>query len=79
MWRRESGLDRQTPLDKHIEVLVAFAEANREGIVTLRDRCLIDIFCGLFSGDGTQGGFAIEPELSARLAALSLPVVFDLY
>jgi hypothetical protein len=79
MWSRESGLDRSSPLDEHIEELVAFAETNSETIDSLRTECDIDIFCGLFSGDDAQGGFTIEPTLSARLAELRLPVSIDIY
>jgi hypothetical protein len=79
MWLFESGLDRTTPVDKHIENLVAFVETHRQAVDSLRDQCMVDIFCGLFSGDGAQGGFTIEPGLSARLANLQLPLDLDIY
>ena len=79
MWSLESGLTRTTPLDAHIEALVTFLEAKQEAIVEIRNRCVIDIFCGLFSADGAQGGLTIEPTLSARLAALDLSVGVDVY
>ena len=58
---------------------MAAAEARTAALEALRDKCRIDIFCGVFSRDGAQGGFTVEPQLSARLAALSLPVGFDVY
>ena len=63
----------------HIAELVAFAEANREALETLRPECEIDIFCGVFSGDGAQGGFTFAPALSKRLSDLQLAVAFDVY
>ncbi len=79
MWMLESGVDRARPLDEHIEALVVAAEARTQALDAIRDKCSIDIFCGLFSGDDAQGGFTIDPKLSGRLAALSLPVGFDVY
>jgi hypothetical protein len=79
MWLLESTLDRARPLDQHIEEIAAFVEAHQQAVDSLRDQCVIDIFCGLFSGDGAQGGFTIEPALSGRLADLRLPVGIDIY
>jgi hypothetical protein len=79
MWLLESGLDRTRPLDEQIEKLVAFVEAHRQIVDSLREQCTVDIFCGLFSGDGATGGFIISPGLSTRLADVQLPVDFDIY
>jgi hypothetical protein len=79
MWMLESGLDRTRPLDEHIEALLEAVEAQSEAFEAIREKSRIDVFCGPFSGDGAQGGFTLEPQLSARLAALSLPVGFDVY
>ena len=75
----DRGLERTRPLDEHLEALVVAAEARTQALQAIRDKCRIDIFCGLFSADGAQGGFTLEPQLSARLAALSLAVGFDVY
>jgi hypothetical protein len=79
-WLLESGLERSVRLDEHVAALVAFVESHRDELDGIRDACtVVDIFCGIFTGDDTQGGFAFEPELTRRLADLSLPVVFDIY
>jgi hypothetical protein len=67
------------PLDEHIDELVVFAEIHRDALDSLRADCSIDIFCGVFSGEGAQGGFALEPSLTRRLSDLQLAVEFDLY
>jgi hypothetical protein len=79
MWMLDSGLDRTRPLDEHIEALVVAAEERAQALDAIRDECRIDIFCGLFSRNGAQGGFTVDPQLSARLAALSLPIGVDVY
>ena len=78
-WSLKSSVDRRQPLDEHIEELVAYAEAHRDALNSLRADCRIDIFCGLFSGNDAQGGFTIEPSLSKRLSDLQLAVAVDVY
>jgi hypothetical protein len=78
-WLLESGLDRTRPLDEHIAALIAIVEERREAFDSLRDRCEIDIFCGVFSGKDAQGGFGLDPTLTGRLSNLGLPVEFDIY
>lgn len=79
VWSLESRLDERTPLDAHVAPLLDFAESRRAELDELRDECWIEIFCGVFSGEDAQGGFAFEPELLTRLADLGVPVVFDMY
>jgi RimJ/RimL family protein N-acetyltransferase len=40
--------------------------------------CRRDIFCGVFSGDGVQGGFQLDQDLLRRLD-LQVAVTFDVY
>ena len=70
IWMLESGLDRTRPLDEHIEALVEAVEAQPEAFEAIREKSRIDVFCGLFSGDGAQGGFTLEPQPSARLGGV---------
>lgn len=78
-WTLDADLDRERPLDEHIEPLVTFAETHRAQLSEIRPRCdRIDIFCGVFANDA-QGGWELSPDLMQRLADLSLPVGFDLY
>ena len=79
MWCVESGLDRSRTLDEHLATIADRVEERHEAFESIRDRCDIDVFCGIFSGDDGQGGFVIEPSLSDRLARFRLPVVFDIY
>jgi hypothetical protein len=79
LWVIESSLDRKRPLDEHVEAMLAIIDSQLEVFAALRNACDIEIFCGLFAANDAQGGFSIEPELSARLAALSLPLVIDIY
>jgi hypothetical protein len=78
LWLLESGLEDTTPLDQHIAAVLDVIDAHREGLDAIRDQCEIDIFCGIFSGGG-QGGFALEPHLSRRIAQAGLAVIFDIY
>ncbi len=70
-WGLTSAADRSEPLDVHITEVLDFAEAHRAALDALRDECYIFISCGIFSGDGCQGGFVFEPELNRRLADLA--------
>jgi hypothetical protein len=78
LWRLESKLHENTPLDQHIAALLDAIDAHREGFDAIRQYCEIDIFCGIFSGGG-QGGFTLEPDLIRRVAELGLAVGFDIY
>ena len=78
LWLRESGLDEAVPLDQHIAALLDVIDARHDDFKAIRERCEIDIFCGVFSGEG-QGGFALDPDVSRRLADADLAVVFDIY
>jgi hypothetical protein len=78
-WSLTSSIERGHPLDEHIDELVVFAEIHRDALDSLRADCSIDIFCGVFSGEDAQGGFALEPSLTRRLSDLQLTVEFDVY
>lgn len=78
LWRLESRLDENAPLDQHIAALLDAIDAHRDGFDAIRQYCEIDIFCGIFSGGG-QGGFTMEPDLTRRVADLGLAVGFDIY
>lgn len=78
-WGLQSNAERSEPLDVHISQVLDFAEAHRAELDALRDECDIFISCGVFSGEGAQGGFTFDPALNRRLADLALEVVFDLY
>jgi hypothetical protein len=79
LWLLNSTLDRTRPLDEHVQAMVAIIDSQPEVFDALRNACDIEIFCGLFTANDAQGGFSIAPGLSARLAALSLPLVIDIY
>jgi effector-binding domain-containing protein len=78
-WILKSAGGRARPLEDQIEDLVAFAEERREALGPLAADHEARVFCGIFSGEGAQGGFTLEPGLLRRLADIGLPVVFDLY
>jgi len=78
LWLRESGLNEAAPLDQQIAALLDFIDAHHDAFQAIRPQCNIDIFSGISSGGG-QGGFALEPEVSRRLADAGLAVVFDIY
>lgn len=79
-WALEpTGLRTARPLDDQLAELVAFAEAHRTTLEDLRAEGLVDVFCGIFSGEGAQGGFGLDPALMRRLAELDLRVTFDIY
>jgi hypothetical protein len=79
MWSIEADVDRERPLDEHIEPLVAFAELHRAELGELRPQCkLIDISCGIFA-DEAEGGWELSPLLMRRLADVELPLACFLY
>ncbi|MDX8055218.1 DUF4279 domain-containing protein [Lentzea sp. BCCO 10_0798] len=78
-WSLGSQAQRTDPLDQHIAELVTFVDAHRREIDALRDKAQIDAFCGVFTGDDTQGGFTLTSGLMRRLGELNLDVGFDLY
>jgi len=79
-WALEAAVERTVPLDEHVEFVVAFAEAKRDGLASLRARgCRADVFCGVFAEPDAQGGWVLGPLVLRRLGDLELPVVFDLY
>ena len=78
-WSLSSSAQRTQPLDDHVAELVEFIEAHSRQFDALKDNAEIDIFCGVFTGDGTQGGFTLASDLIRKLAALNLDVSFDLY
>jgi hypothetical protein len=78
-WRLRSTLPQERDLEEHIAEVVTFFEEHRAGLESVRADVDVDIFCGIFSGDGAQGGFALDQDLLRRLVDLDVVVVFDLY
>jgi hypothetical protein len=39
----------------------------------------IEIFCGIFTVQDGQGGFAIDSRLLGRMAEVGIDLVFDIY
>jgi hypothetical protein len=80
-WGFTSHAARTQPLDEHIEEIVAYVEAHREAFDSVRPQVRMDIFCGIFSADGslTMGGFTLAPDLLRRLVDLGLPVRIEVY
>ena len=65
-------------LDEHLGAVVSVAESCREQLQSHGDQIEADLFC-CFSATNGQGGFVLSPALLARIAALQLEVIVDLY
>ncbi len=78
LWLLNSPLSDQNDMADHIKYFVGLLEPRVYALEALTANCEIDLFCGFSSGNG-QGGFVIDPHTLSRLAALKIPVVFDLY
>ena len=74
----ESSLPTSQPLEDHLVALCDVLEPVASELAAMNARCEYDIFCGFGSGNG-QGGFTLSPKLLARLAALPIELVVDLY
>jgi hypothetical protein len=78
LWLLNSPLSDQSDMADHIRYFLDLLAARVHALEALTANCKIDLFCGFSSGNG-QGGFALDPHTLSRLAALKIPVVFDLY
>ncbi len=78
-WCLRSAAPRTQPLDEHIAELITFVEVHSREFGELGDKVQIDVFCGVFTGDDSQGGFTLGSDLIRRLGDLNLDVGFDLY
>jgi hypothetical protein len=78
-WSLKSKASRERLLEAQIAELASFLEEHREALAAVRADVDVDIFCGVFSGDGAQGGFELDGALLRRLADLDVVVVFDVY
>ncbi|WP_170166404.1 DUF4279 domain-containing protein [Lentzea atacamensis] len=78
-WSLGSAALRTQPLDEHVAELVTFVEAHSREFDALGDKVQIDVFCGVFTADDSQGGFTLGSDLIRRLSALNLDIGFDLY
>jgi hypothetical protein len=78
-WNLKSKASRDRPLEQQIAELAIFLEEHREALAAIRADVDVDIFCGVFTGDGAQGGFDLDEGLLRRLADLEVVVVFDIY
>jgi hypothetical protein len=75
---QNSPLTDQSDIADHIRYFLDLLEPKVHALEVLTANCKIDLFCGYSSGNG-QGGFVLDPHTLSRLAALKIPVVFDLY
>jgi hypothetical protein len=80
-WGLESQAPRTQPLDEHVAELAAYVEEHRDAFDSLRPHVRMDIFCGIFSADGslTMGGFTLGLDLLGRLVDLELPLRIEVY
>jgi len=78
LWLLNSPLSDQSDIADHLRYFLDLLEPRERVLNHLTKDCEIDLFCGFSSGSG-QGGFALDPPTLSRLAALRIPVVFDLY
>ncbi len=78
-WRLSTEESASLDIRKHVDQLLdlvepasrALAELKREGVHQ-------DVFCFWATGNG-QGGPVLDPSQMGRLAAVGLPILFDIY
>lgn len=78
MWSLNSPLSDHSDMTDHLRYLLDLLEPKMQALEHLARDCKIDLFCGFSSGNG-QGGFVLDPLTLSRLAALKIPITFDLY
>jgi len=78
MWSLNSPLSEQRGMADHMQYFLDLLEPKMRALERLATDCKIDLFCGFSSGSG-QGGFVLDPLTLSRLAALKIPITFDLY
>lgn len=76
-WAWESKSPQTAPLESHLEEVLAFILSIGE-FERIRKDCEIDVFCMLSTTNG-QGGAPISHHLMAKMAALKLNLVLDIY
>ena len=65
-------------LDAQIRALLESVSDSPDVWQLLHDRYRVDVFCGLFLGQGNEG-FELDPSTLAALAHRNLTVGFDIY
>jgi hypothetical protein len=60
MWRISAPLDKDLPLQQHLEWLVEQMQGRYEVLERVKQFAKIDIFCSITSGE--QGGFSLSPK-----------------
>lgn len=78
IWRLESSLSRDRPLQHHLEQLLSMVGTRHEAVLALGQECQIEIWC-FVSFDGSQCGIELAHSLLQTIAALPASLVFDIY
>ena len=90
LWLLTAPLDRSRPLEDHIESLVQYIEARSVAFTTAAETADIDVSMSISRGDldvpVETGGFIVrscgvilEADLLARISALHLALMVDIY
>ncbi|SRR6266496_2820174 len=77
-WSLKSRLSDHSDMTDHIRYILDLLEPRIQALQHLAGDSQIDLLCGFSSGSG-QCGFVLDPATLSRLAALKIPVTFDLY
>ncbi len=78
IWILNSGLPDLEPLENHLNILLSFIENKQKELNILKEKCDMDIFCGL-SLKGKQGGFSLGLGIIKKLSFFPIAVTFDIY
>lgn len=76
-WAWESRSPQTAGLESHLQEVLVLIDSIK-AFDQIRKDCEIDVFCMLSTTNG-QGGAVVPHPLMARMAALELDLVFDVY
>ena len=66
------------PMQDHVDALLSFVDSNADSLLSLKDKCSFDCFCGFSSGAG-QGGFGMSFSRLSRMGQLKIGLILELY
>lgn len=78
IWILRSELPKNLDIEKHLLKLCMFVDRKKSELKVLKEKCDIDIFCGL-SLKGYQASFTLSTEVIEKLSSFPIDIIFDLY
>jgi hypothetical protein len=76
MWIVRSPLDKDRPLEDHLEWLVELMEPRYESLIAIKKNARVDIFCAVTAGE--QDGFSLRPKALSIFSILQIDLEVSL-